>query len=106
MAFRNNDAARVQRIFDEYVPAPFRATVTLTHDNTVMSVQIMDPEDATMPVCACRFDFEQRRPNTARASLAQPNQAEVVRIAGEFSDLCDAYPAAKAEAIARRQAQA
>lgn len=105
-AFRNLDAARVQRIFDQHVPPPFRAAVTLTHGDTVMSVQVMDPDDAAMPVAACRFDHERRRANTPRASLAQPDQAEIVRIAAEFATLCAAYPAAKAEAIARRQAQA
>lgn len=86
--FRRSDASRVEAVFAEALPEAFEAEVTLSNGSTTMTVTVMDPDDETIPVANCSFEFDQ---SPLKARAVQPNEDEVASIAASFAQICTDY---------------
>lgn len=96
--FRPSDVRRVQAAFDEGLEAPYEAQVQLENMRKTLRVEIMDPDDETLPVAQSVWWFNDLAPKTAK----QPAEAELGAIVASMRQVCTEYPAAKLASIAEK----
>lgn len=88
MAFRILDQRRVQAAFDAVLPPPYDPVVTLTGNNEVLAVRVMDPERPELTVASCEWRHDGSK---LMARKEQPSSAEVTEIASTFVGICAEY---------------
>lgn len=91
--FRPSDERRVQAHFDSILPAPYEAEISMSADRTQMTVRVMDPDDATLPVVQAIWAYETL---PSMRGQKQPLDAELDTVGEGFIAACNAYTAAKA----------
>jgi uncharacterized protein YcfL len=89
--FRPSDQRRVQAAFDAAIEAPYEVTITLEDNRMTMRAQVMDPDNAAIPVVQAIWWYDP----AGLKNRPQPSNDEVARIAAEFNTACQAYTAAQ-----------
>lgn len=96
--FRPGDVRRVQAAFDEMMPEGYATEVKLSKDRQHIQVVMMDPEAPDVFIANAQFDYNERALKGADGAFpVHPPEAEMMRIAHEFRQICHGYPAAKAK---------
>lgn len=88
MPYRKADVRRVQALFDEAVPAPYEAEVSLTNGNMTMVIAVADPDNDTLNVVNCSFNYAD---TPVMRGLDQPPAREVMEQCASFAAICNAY---------------
>jgi hypothetical protein len=85
--FKPSDVKRVGEALNAAVPLPYEVEISLSKDRLQMSAQVMDPDNADLPVCQCMWRYS--------AKLAklepQPGKKEVAEMATAMANACASY---------------
>lgn len=98
--FRPSDERRVQAAFDRLLPAPFEADIYVEEQRTVLRVEVLDPDDPSLPVASARWTYDAQI--TYRK---QPSDDEIEEIAASIVEACNRWPEDKARNAAEKAAR-
>lgn len=98
--FRPSDERRVQAALDRLLPAPYEADIYVEEQRTVLRVEVLDPDDPSLPVANARWTYDPQI--TYRK---QPDDAEIVEIAASIVEVCHRWPEDKTRNAAEKAAR-
>lgn len=94
--FKPSAVRRVTAAFEEMIPDGYALEVRLSPDRQQMQVVVMDPEDPSIYVCNAQYGWVEKPLKDSNGMALQPPDGDVMRMAYEFSQIIEQYPAAKA----------